>query len=56
MTTTIQFLKDHVAPDGKQFRKGEIAVVGDDVAQELAAKRIAKQRIPPGPVEHKGDA
>jgi hypothetical protein len=56
MTTTVQFLKDHVAAGGRQFRKGEVAALTDDLAQDLIREGIAKQRIPPSPaIERKGE-
>jgi hypothetical protein len=50
---TIQFIKDYTGTDGRRRRKGEVAVVGERVADELVRAGVAKERPPVGPVERK---
>lgn len=40
----IQFLRDHVAADGTQFRQGEVASVSPDVGNALVKAGAAKER------------
>jgi hypothetical protein len=49
----VQFLKDHVAADGTQHRKGEVAAVSPGVGNDLVNSGVARKRAAPGPQEKK---
>ena len=50
---TVQFLKEYVAPDGREFRKGEVVSVTHEMASDLMRAGIVQLRVSPEPYEKK---